>query len=70
MTKPMLSTVSEVSAILVAKMIFRAPSGVFINAFAYCSVDYAPYSAARIIEAQKHPTTGYDGLFGKVSTVP
>ena len=48
-TYPTLSTVSDVSAMFVAKMILRQSSGVFMKAFLYCSGDWAPYRVAIII---------------------
>jgi hypothetical protein len=55
-TYPMLSTVREVSAIFVQKIILRHPSGVLINAFAYCSGDCAPYNGHKIIGGTSRPS--------------
>jgi hypothetical protein len=50
-----LSTVREVSAILVAKIILREFAGVFINAFDCYSGDYDPYKVASIIGGTSLP---------------
>ena len=48
-TYPTLGTVKDVSAMLVANMIFLQLGGVCMNALACCSGVYAPYSGTIIM---------------------